>query len=81
MASFQAKTGWDRLRMREEKKLSFQSIPTQPEIENSNKIAKKKRKKLKNIIMASFQAKTGWDRLRMMEKKCYCSDLFQPDPE
>ena len=80
MASFQAKTGWDRLRMREEKKLSFQSIPTQPEIGNSNKIAKK-HKKLKNIIMASFQAKTGRDRLRVMEKKCYCSDLFQPDPE
>ena len=44
MASFQAKTGWDRLRMREEKKLSFQSIPTQPEIGNSNKIAKKTQK-------------------------------------
>ena len=58
MASFQAKTGWDKSRRRK-KKLSFQSIPTRPAIENSKKIAKKL-KKLKNLITASFQAKTGW---------------------
>ena len=101
MASFQAKTGWETLRKREnknyrsdqfvpdplqripkkmqknfkkplrllfgpkdvrkarerkKKKLSFRSIPTQPAIENSKKIAKKL-KKSKYIVMASFQAK------------------------
>ena len=40
MASFQAKTGWERPRKREKKKLSFRSVPTRPEIENSKKIAK-----------------------------------------
>ena len=57
MSSFQAKTGWERLRKRK-KKLSFRSVPTRLGIENSKKISKKF-KKLKNIIMTSFQAKTG----------------------
>ena len=57
MSSFQAKTGWERLRKRK-KKLSFRSVPTRPGIENSKKISKKF-KKLKNIIMASFQARTS----------------------
>ena len=56
MASFHAKTGWKRSRRREKKKLSFRSIPTRREIENSKKILKKL-KKLKNTIMASFEAK------------------------
>ena len=43
-------------REREKKKLSFHSVPTRREIENSKKIAKKL-KKSKNTIMASFQAK------------------------
>ena len=64
MDSFQAKTGRDRLRMREKKIFLFRSIPTRPGIGNSRKIAKKF-KKLKNINMASFKAKTGWERLRM----------------
>ena len=38
------------------KKLSFRSVPTRREIENSKKVAKKFYK-LKNTIMASFQAK------------------------
>ena len=58
MASFQAKTGRERLRKRNFF-FSLRSVPTQPGIENSKTIAKK----LKNIIMASFQAKTGWDSL------------------
>ena len=66
MASFQAKMGRGRLRMRKRKK-SFLSVPGQSGIQNSEKIAKKF-KKLKNIIMASFNAKTGQDRLRMREK-------------
>ena len=41
MASFQAKIGWKRPRKRENKKLSFRSVPTRREIENSKKIAKK----------------------------------------
>ena len=76
MASFQAKTCWERLRKRE-KKLSFRSVPTQPIIENSKKIAKK----FKNTIMASLQAKTGWHRLRKRENKTYCFDQFQSNLE
>ena len=53
-------------REREKKKLSFPSVPTRREIENSKKIAKKL-KKLKNTIMASFQVKTGWKRPRKRE--------------
>ena len=61
MASFHAKTGWKRSRRREKKKLSFRSIPTRREIENSKKILKKF-KKLKNTIMASFQAKNRLEK-------------------
>ena len=61
MASFHAKTGWKRSRRREKKKLSFRSIPTRREIENSKKTAKKLRK-LKNTIMASFQAKNRLEK-------------------
>ena len=67
MASFQAKTGQDRLRMREKKNRSYQFLANS-EYLKSKKIAKNF-KKLKNIIMASFQAKTGQDRLRMRERK------------
>ena len=38
------------------KKLSFRSVPTRREFENSKKIAKK----FNNTILASFQAKTDW---------------------
>ena len=66
MASFQAKTVLDSLRMiPKTKKLSFRSIRPRPGIGNS----KKKFKKFKNIITASFQVKTGRDKLRMGEKK------------
>ena len=40
------------------KKLSFRSIPTRHEFENSKKIAKK----LKNTIVASFQAKNRLEK-------------------
>ena len=81
MASFQAKTGRDRLRVIQKKKLSFQSIPTRLGIGNSKTIAKKC-KKLRIIIMAEFQAKTGWDRLSVIQKKkSYRSNPFQQDLE
>ena len=81
MASFQAKTGRDRLRVIKTKKLSFRSIPTRPGIGNSKKTAEKC-KKLRNIIMALFQGKTGWDRLSVIQKKkIYRSDPFQQDLE
>ena len=60
MASFQAKTGWKMLRMREYK--NYRSVPTRREIENFKKIAIKL-KKLKYTIIASFQAKIGQKRL------------------
>ena len=49
MASFHAKTGWKRPRKRKKKKLSFPSVPTRREIENSKKIAKKLKKEGKEI--------------------------------
>ena len=59
MASFQAKTGRDRLRViPKKKKLSFRSIPTRLETGISKKIAKEC-KKLKNIILASLRDGTG----------------------
>ena len=78
MASFQAKRGWKRPRRRENKNLSFRSVPTRREIENSKKIAKKF-KKIKNTIMASFQAKIGWKMMRKREYKNYHYVSFLPD--
>ena len=40
-ASFQAKTGQDRSRMREKKKIIVPILPTRPRIENSKKNSKK----------------------------------------
>ena len=79
MASFQAKTGWDRLK-NERKKKSLLSVASQSGIGISKKIAKKFQK-LKNINMTSFQAKTRRERLRMWEKKNSRFDPFQPYPE
>ena len=57
MASFQAKIGWKRLRMRENKNYrSFSFLP-----DGLEKIPKKF-KKLQNTIMASIQAKIGRKR-------------------
>ena len=67
MASFQAKTGWERLRMRENK-FSFGSIPTQPGIGNVKKIGKKNQK-IKNINMSSSKAKTGTGQAEHERKK------------
>ena len=40
MATFQAKIGWNRLKKRENKKLSFRFVPTRRVIENSKKNSK-----------------------------------------
>ena len=53
---------------REKKILVPNSVPTQPELENSQKKAKKF-KKLKKLIPALFLSKTGGGRLRKREKK------------
>ena len=60
------------------KNLSFRSIPTRREIENSKKMALKL-KKLKYTILASFQAKIGWKMPRKREYKKYYSVSFLPD--
>ena len=67
MASFKAKTGRDRLRMRGKKNYCFDPFKPDPE-QGIPKKQQKKFKKLNNIIMASFQAKTGWDKLKVREK-------------
>ena len=68
-ASFQAETGWDRLRMRE--KENYRSDPSYS-IKNRKFRKKKRAKKQKNLtctFQASFQTKKGQDRLRKREKK------------
>ena len=47
MALFQVKIGWKRLGNRENKKLSFRSVPIRCVIENSKKKIAKQLKKLK----------------------------------
>ena len=78
MNLFQAKIGWKRMGKRENKKLSFRSVPTRRVAENFKKIAKKL-KKLKNTIMDSFQAIIGWKRRRMRGNKNYRSVAFLLD--
>ena len=59
-------------------KVSFCFVPTQRELENSKKIAKKF-KKFKTTIMSSFQAKLGWKMSGKREYKKYRSVLYLPD--
>ena len=54
MASFQAKTGLERLRKRENKNYRSDQFLPDPEYRIPKKLQK-------NIIMASFRAKTGWE--------------------
>ena len=53
-------------------KLSIRFVPSRPEIENYNKIAKKF-KKLKYTIMVSFEAKISWKMKRKRGNKNYHS--------
>ena len=59
-------------------KLSFRSVPSRCEIENSKKIAKKF-KGQKNTIMTLFKAKIGQKMLKKREYKNYRSVSFQHD--
>ena len=68
MASFQAKTGWETSRKRENK--NYHSDQFQPDPDQR---ISKKFKKLKNFITTSFQAKTGWERSRKREKLSFRS--------
>src|SRR6266567_1747078 len=61
------------------KKISFLSVRTRPELENS-KINEKKFLKFKNIIQASFQYETGQDRPKNRDEKKFHSYPFEPDP-
>ena len=63
MTSFQAKTGWKMPRKRK-KKLSVHSVPTRSVVENSNKIAKKFKKKKYHYGFLSSQ-----NRLEKAEKE------------
>ena len=57
MASFQAKTGWETPRKKENKNYrSNQLLP------DTLQRIPKKFKKLENTIMATFKAKLGWER-------------------
>ena len=75
MASFQAKTGWHRLRKRENKTYCFDQFQS-----NLEQRIPKTIKKLKKKQSASFQAKTGRERPRKRENKNYRSDQFVPYP-
>ena len=63
MNLFQAKIGWKRMGKRQNKKLSFRSVPTRRVTENFKKIAKKL-KKLKNTISDSFETKIDYGPMR-----------------
>ena len=78
MASFEAKIGCKRMRMRENKNYHSVSFQSHPQYKIKKKIAKKF-KKLKNTTMDSFQAKIGWKRLRKRENKNYRSVRFLSD--
>ena len=79
MSSFQAKTGWERLRKRK-KKLSFRSVPTRPGIENSKKNIKKIQK-IKKHHYGFFSSQNESGVAEKEKKKNYRSDQFLPDQE
>ena len=76
MASFQAKTGWKRLREKIKIIVSFRSDPTRKR--KLKKIAKKFNK-VKNSTIASFNAKIGWKRPRKRKNKNCLSVPFKHD--
>ena len=77
MASFQAKTGWKRLRKGENK--NYRSIFSYPTRKNKLQKNRKNIQKIKNTIIASFEAKIEWKRSRKRENKNYRSVPFQLD--
>ena len=76
MAFFQAKTGWKRSKMRENK--ICHSVPFRTYPMGNRKFQKKakKLKKLKYTIMVSFQDKIGWKMPRNRKNKNYRSVPF-----
>ena len=78
MSSFQAKIGWKRPRMCQNK--SYHSVSLLPD--SKYKISKKIEKKFKiqnNTVMATFEAKIGWKRMPKRENKNYRPVSFLPD--
>ena len=67
MASFQAKTWWDRLRVRENKIIV--PIHSNPTWNTEFQKTSKKIQKIKKHHYATFQAKTGRDRPSVIKKK------------
>ena len=61
------------------KKISFLSVRTRPELENS-KIKAEKFQKLKTIIQASFEHETDQDRPKNREQQKFPSYPFEPNP-
>ena len=80
MASFQAKTGWDKLKVREKNFLvPIQSNPTRNREFQKN--SKKMQKIKKTLLWLYFDLErdgTGWD---CVKKKNYRSNPINPDPE
>ena len=79
MASFLVKTGWKRMRKRENK--NYTSVPF---LLGRDSIFQKKGKKfikLENTIRASLQAKTCCGRPRKRDNKNYRSNQFLPEPQ
>ena len=68
MDSFQAKTGRDRLRMREKKIFLFRSIPTRLGMGNSKKIAKKIQK-IRKHRYGFFSSQNGTGQAENERKK------------
>ena len=78
MDSFQAKIGWKRIRLRENKNYCSVPFPPDANIKLKNK-QQKNSKKLKNTIMDSFQAKIGWKWMKKRENRNYRSIPFKPE--
>ena len=77
MASFKAKTSWERQRKRENRNFRSDQFLLDPE----QKIAKKFIKLEDTIRASSLQAKTGCERPRKRDNKNYRSNQFLPEPQ
>ena len=79
MATFQAKIGLNRLKKRENKKLSFRFVPTQGIRDNSKKIVKNSKNK-NTPLWLLFKPKSFWKRTRKSENKNCLSVPFRSYP-
>ena len=80
MASFQAKTCWERPRQSENENYCFDHFQPDPQQRIPKKIAKKF-KKLQNTIIAYFPANAGQEKPRKSENKNYHSIISYPTPD